>query len=41
MTEMEDNLQCCALTYGAIESIQTGKAVDVQEFYRKHMQGQR
>ena len=41
VTEMEDNLQCCALTYGAIESIQTGKAVDVQEFYRKHMQGQR
>lgn len=37
-TEAEDNLQCCALVFAAIESIQSGKAVDVQDFYRHYTQ---
>ena len=38
MTAIEDNLQCCALTYAAIESVLREKAVDVQEYYRKYVE---
>jgi predicted dehydrogenase len=34
---LDDNIQCCALLFAAIESAHTGKAVDVQEFLRKNM----
>lgn len=34
LCSIEDNLQCAALTYAAIESTVTGKAVDVQEYLR-------
>ena len=38
VTAIEDNLQCCALTYAAIESVLREKAVDVQEYYRKYVE---
>ena len=38
ITTLEDNLQCAALTFAALESAFTGKEVDVQEYYRRHME---
>lgn len=35
---LEDNIQCAALQYAAIESGLTGRIVDVQEFLRKHLE---
>jgi predicted dehydrogenase len=34
---LDDNLQCSALLFAAIESAHTGKVVDVQEFLMKHL----
>jgi len=36
-TCLEDNLQCCAMTYAAVESAKTGKAVDVQAFLARYL----
>jgi predicted dehydrogenase len=36
-TNLEDNIQCAALLFAAIESAHTGKVVDVQEFLKKHL----
>lgn len=38
VTQYEENIQCCALTYAAIESMRTGKVVDVQEYLKKSME---
>ena len=35
---LEDNIQCCALLFAAIESAHTGQPVDVQKFLQKNMQ---
>lgn len=37
-TMYEENLQCCALTYAAIESVRTGQVIDVQEYLKQHME---
>lgn len=37
-TWYEDNIQCCALTYAAIESAQTGKVIDVQAYLAAYME---
>ncbi|MFH1569028.1 MAG: Gfo/Idh/MocA family oxidoreductase [Gemmatimonadota bacterium] len=34
---LEDNIQCCALLFAAVESAHTGQVVDVQEFLRKSL----
>ena len=34
---LEDNIQCCALLFAAIESAHTGQVVDVQDFLEKNM----
>jgi predicted dehydrogenase len=34
---LDDNIQCAAMLYAAIESSHSGKIVDVQEFLRRHM----
>ena len=34
-TNIEDNLQSCALIFAAIESSKTGQPVDVQAFLRQ------
>jgi predicted dehydrogenase len=34
---LEDNIQCCALLFAAVESAHTGQPVDVQEYLRKHL----
>ena len=34
---LEDNIQCAALLFAAVESAHTGKTVDVQELLKKHM----
>jgi predicted dehydrogenase len=36
-TELDDNIQCAALLFAAIESAHTGKVVDVQEFLKKYL----
>ena len=36
-TSLEDNMQCAALTFAALESAFTGREIDVQEFLAKHM----
>jgi hypothetical protein len=36
-TNLEDNIQCCALLFAAIESAHTGKVVDVREFLKRHL----
>jgi len=36
-TCLEDNMQCAALTFAALESAFSGAEVDVQEFLKKHM----
>ena len=35
-TNVEDNLQCTAMVFAAIESSRSGAPVDVQEFLRRH-----
>ena len=37
-TSIEDDMQCNALTFAAVESAHTGTAVDVQAFLRKHLE---
>jgi len=34
---LDDNIQCAAMLYAAIESSHSGKIVDVQKFLRRHM----
>ena len=34
---LDDNIQCAALLFAAIESAHTGKVVEVQEFLRRHL----
>ncbi|HUT31974.1 MAG TPA: hypothetical protein VNE39_00725 [Planctomycetota bacterium] len=34
---LDDNLQCAALLFAAIESAHTGQVVDVQEFLKREM----
>jgi len=36
-THLDDNIQCAALLFAAIESAHTGKVVDVQTFLEKHL----
>ena len=36
-TEVQDNLQCTAMVFAAIQSARTGEPVDVQEFLRRHL----
>jgi len=36
-TSLEDNMQCAALTFAALESAFSGKEVDVQSFLKEHM----
>ncbi len=38
VTQLEDNIQCCAMLFAAVESARTGKAVDVQEFLKGYME---
>jgi len=33
---LDDNIQCAALLFAAIESAETGRVVDVQEFLQSH-----
>lgn len=35
---LEDNIQCAALQFAALESARTRQVVDVQEYLRRHMQ---
>ena len=35
---LDDNIQCCALLFAAIESAHTGQVVDVQEFLQTNLQ---
>lgn len=35
---IEDNIQCAALLFAAVESAHTGQPVDVQEYLQKHLQ---
>lgn len=37
-TRIEDNIQCAALLFAAIESADTGQPVDVQAFLRRHLE---
>jgi predicted dehydrogenase len=36
-TQLDDNIQCAALLFAAVESAHTGKVVDVQEYLAKHL----
>jgi len=36
-TNLDDNIQCAALLFAAVESAHTGQPVDVQEYLRKHL----
>lgn len=36
-THLDDNIQCAALLFAAIESAHTGQVVDVQEFLKTHL----
>ena len=36
-TNLDDNIQCAALLFAAIESAHTGQVVDVQEYLAKHL----
>lgn len=38
VTQYEENIQCCALAYATIESVRTGKSIDVQEFLKTYME---
>ncbi len=35
---LEDNIQCCALLFAAVESAHTGQVVDVQQFLQKNLE---
>lgn len=35
VTWVEENLQCCAMVFAAIESVKTGQVVEVQEYLKK------
>nr|HML49728.1 Gfo/Idh/MocA family oxidoreductase [Clostridia bacterium] len=37
VTDLEDNLQCAALMFAAIQSARTGQPIDVQEYLRVHI----
>jgi predicted dehydrogenase len=37
-TRLEDNLQCAALLFAALESVRTGAVVDVQGFLERHLE---
>ena len=37
-TCLEDNIQCCAFLFAAVESVQTGRAVDVQAFLKRYFE---
>lgn len=37
-TTIEDNIQCCAVLFAAIESARSGQPVDVQAFLKKHLE---
>lgn len=37
VTCIDDNMQCAALMFAAIESAKTGKKIDVQEYLRKYL----
>jgi hypothetical protein len=37
---LDDNIQCCALLFAAIESAHTGRVIDVQAFLRANVAGQ-
>ncbi len=34
---LQDNIQCCALLFAAVESAHTGQSVDVQDFLQRHL----
>lgn len=36
-TNLDDNIQCAALLFAAIESAHTGQSMDVQEFLQRHL----
>ena len=36
-TNLDDNIQCTALLFAAIESAHSGKVVDVQGFLKRHL----
>ena len=38
VTQVEENIYCCALTFAAIESVKIGKTVDIPEFLKAHME---
>lgn len=38
MTHLEDNLQCCALLFAAIESAETKQVVDVQGYLKRYLE---
>lgn len=35
----QDNIQCCALLFAAVESAHTGQTVDVQDFLQRYLAG--
>ena len=37
--DLDDNIQCMALLFAAIESAHSGQVVDVQEYLRRHIGG--
>lgn len=37
-TRLEDNIQCCALLFAAVESAHSGRPVEVQELLRSHLE---
>jgi predicted dehydrogenase len=39
-TNIDDNIQCAALLFAAVESAHTGKEVDVREFLKTHLEAQ-
>jgi len=40
-TTLEDNIQCAALTFAAVESAHSGQVVPVQDYLRRHLEGER
>jgi len=37
-TSLEDSIQCCALTFAAVESARTGNVINVQDYLKRHME---
>lgn len=37
VTQLEDNIHCCAFLFAAVESVNTGKTVDVHAFLKRYM----